>query len=67
MNQLYLSEVNRKIGGVCGGIGEYLDRDPTVIRVLFILLALFSFGFGILAYIAMWLIIPKRSGAGGQD
>lgn len=67
MNNLYLSETNRKIGGVCGGIGEYLDRDPTVIRVLFILLTLFSFGFGILAYIAMWLIIPKRPGADGQE
>ncbi|PKN34563.1 MAG: PspC domain-containing protein [Deltaproteobacteria bacterium HGW-Deltaproteobacteria-19] len=67
MKQLYLSETNRKIGGVCGGIGEYFDRDPTVIRVLFILLALFSFGFGILAYIAMWLIIPKRSDAVRQD
>ncbi|HOI73384.1 MAG TPA: PspC domain-containing protein [Syntrophales bacterium] len=64
MEQLYLSETNRKLGGVCGGIGEYTGRDPTVIRVLFILVTLFSFGFGILAYLAMWLIIPKRSGAG---
>ena len=53
MEQLYLSETNRKLGGVCGGIGEYTGRDPTVIRVLFILVTLFSFGFGILAYLAM--------------
>jgi phage shock protein PspC (stress-responsive transcriptional regulator) len=61
MKRLYLSETDRKIGGVCGGIGEYFERDPTVIRILFILLILFSFGFGVLAYLIMWLIIPKRS------
>jgi phage shock protein C len=60
MKKLFLSISDRKIGGVCGGIGEYLDRDPTVIRILFILLVFFSFGLGIFAYLAMWLIIPKR-------
>ena len=60
MKRLYLSATNRKIGGVCGGIGEYFDKDPTLIRVLFILLILISFGFGILAYIFMWLMIPNR-------
>lgn len=60
MKKLYLSETDRKIAGVCGGIGEYLEKDPTVIRILFIILILFSFGFGIVAYIVMWLIIPKR-------
>lgn len=67
MKRLYLSETDRKLGGVCGGIGEYFERDSTVIRVLFILITLFSFGFGILAYLAMWLIIPKRSEAPRQD
>jgi len=67
MNRLYLSETDRKVGGVCGGLGEYFERDPTVIRVLFILLTVFSFGFGILAYIAMWLVIPKRSETFRQD
>ena len=60
MKKLYLSESDRKIGGVCGGIGEYFDKDSTLIRIIFILLILFSFGFGILAYLAMWLIIPKK-------
>ena len=60
MKKLYLSAEDRKIGGVCGGIGEYFERDPTVIRILFILLVLFSLGFGIFAYLAMWLIIPKK-------
>ena len=60
MKRLYLSNSDKKIGGVCGGIGEYYDKDPTLIRILFILVILFSFGFGILAYLAMWLIIPKK-------
>jgi phage shock protein C len=60
MKKLYLSDSDRKIGGVCGGIGEYVDKDPTLIRILFILVILFSLGFGILAYLAMWLIVPKK-------
>jgi phage shock protein C len=60
MKRLYLSYTDKKIGGVCGGIGEYFDKDPTLIRILFIMAILFSFGFGILAYVAMWLIIPKK-------
>jgi len=61
MDKLYLSETDRKIGGVCGGLGEFFEKDPTLIRILFILIILFSFGFGILAYLAMWLVIPKRA------
>ena len=64
MKKLYLSETDKKIGGVCGGLGEYFERDPTIVRILFVLLILFSFGFGLLAYLALWLIIPKRPSAG---
>jgi len=64
MKKLYLSETDKKIGGVCGGLGEYFERDPTIVRILFVLLILFSFGFGILAYLALWLIIPKRPSEG---
>jgi phage shock protein PspC (stress-responsive transcriptional regulator) len=60
MKRIYLSRSDRKIGGVCGGIGEYFDKDPTLIRVIYILLTLFSFGFGMIAYLAMWLIIPRK-------
>jgi phage shock protein C len=60
MKKLYLSDEDRKLGGVCGGIGEYVDKDPTLIRILFILLVLASFGIGILASLAMWLVIPNR-------
>jgi phage shock protein C len=60
MKKLYLSNTNRKIGGVCGGLGEFFNVDATIVRVLYILLILFSFGFGILAYLAMWAVIPRR-------
>lgn len=67
MKRLYLATDDRKIGGVCGGIAEYVDRDPTLIRVLFLLLVIFSFGFGLLAYLGMWLIIPKKTAAAAGD
>ncbi len=60
MKKLYLSDTDKKLGGVCGGLGEYFDKDPTLVRIIFVLLILFSFGFGVLAYLLMWLIIPRR-------
>ena len=61
MTKLYLSDTNRKIGGVCGGLGEYFDKDPTLFRILFILITILSFGLGILVYLTMWAIIPRKS------
>jgi len=60
MKKLFLSVTDRKIAGVCGGLGEYFDKDPTLFRMLFILIVLFSFGLGIVAYLLMWAIIPKK-------
>lgn len=60
MKKLYLSEKDRKIGGVCGGLGEYFNKDPVLFRILFVVLALLSFGLGIIAYLVMWLIIPSK-------
>ena len=60
MKKLYLSGTDRKIGGVCGGIGEYFEKDPTLIRIIFILVALLSFGLGVIAYILIWMIIPRQ-------
>lgn len=57
--KLYLSSRNKKICGVCGGIGEYLNIDPTIIRLLWIVL-LFVFGTGILAYIVCAIVMPDR-------
>jgi len=58
LKRLHLSNSNRKIGGVCGGLGEWLEIDPVLFRVAFILLAL-ACGLGILLYIALWLIVPR--------
>lgn len=57
--RLYRSTTNRVIGGVGGGLGEYFNVDPTIIRVAFVLM-LFGGGFGLLAYIVLWIVIPER-------
>lgn len=57
--QLYRSRRNRVIAGICGGIGEYLGVDPTVIRLLWVLFV-FAGGAGVLAYIVAYFIIPER-------
>jgi len=57
--RLYRSITNKIVGGVCGGLGEYFDVDPVLVRVITVLLFLAT-GFGILAYIIAWIIIPKR-------
>jgi phage shock protein PspC (stress-responsive transcriptional regulator) len=59
MKKLYRSRENRKVGGVCGGIAEYFDFDPTLVRLGAIVL-IFIWGAGILAYIVAWAIIPER-------
>ena len=55
--RLYRSQRDRMLGGVCGGLGEYLGLDPTIIRLIFVLLALLG-GHGILLYLILWLVIP---------
>jgi len=46
------------IAGVCSGIGNYLDIDPTIIRIAFVLFA-FAGGAAILAYVIMWVVMPE--------
>ena len=55
--RLVRSEQNKVIAGVCAGLGEYFDIDPTIVRLVFIVFALAG-GPGILAYLIMWLIMP---------
>jgi phage shock protein C len=50
---------NKMIGGVCGGIAEYFDVDPTIIRLLAILL-LIPYTAAFWAYIIMWLVVPEK-------
>ena len=58
MKKLYRSRKNQIFAGVCGGIGEYFDIDPVIIRLLWVLLTFAGMGFGILLYIVAWIIIP---------
>lgn len=58
--KLYRSMMNKKICGVCGGIGEYFDIDPTVIRLAWVLFALLG-GSGLLAYIICAIVIPQNN------
>ena len=58
VKRLYRSKENRVIAGVCGGIAEYFDKDPTLIRFLWILFVFM--GAGILAYIVAWIMIPEN-------
>ena len=58
--RLYRSRRDRMIWGVCGGLAEYLDIDPTIIRIIAVLLALAS-GAGIIAYIILAIVVPLES------
>ena len=59
MKRLYLSKTDKKLGGVCGGIAEYMDVDPTVVRLLTVLLALITAVVPFcLAYVIAWIIVP---------
>lgn len=58
--KLYLSNTNKKIGGVCGGVAECLNIDPTVVRLVWFLSILLH-GFGLLAYFVAWLVMPRQS------
>ena len=59
MKRLYRSP-NRIVAGVCGGIAEYFELDPTLIRVVYVILSLFSVAFpGVLLYIILMILIPN--------
>jgi len=57
--KLYRSLDDKKIAGVCGGLGEYFDIDPTIIRLALVALVLAG-GSGVLAYILAWIIVPEQ-------
>ncbi len=59
MKRMYRSKKDRKIAGICGGLGEYFDVDSTLLRLIFVLL-LFTTGFApiIITYLIGWIIIP---------
>ena len=59
MNRLYRSRKERMLGGVCGGLGEHIDVDPSIIRLVWVIVTLVSLGIGIIVYLIAWIIIPE--------
>jgi phage shock protein C len=61
MKKLYRSQTNKKIAGICGGIGEMTDTDPTIIRIGMVVLGLVTGFFPFfIAYVIAWWIVPVR-------
>ena len=58
--RLYRSGRDRVLGGVCGGLGEYFNVDPVIIRFLWVIGTLISMGFGLAIYVIAWIIIPRN-------
>jgi phage shock protein C len=58
--KLYRSRHDRVITGVCGGIAEYLEVDPTLVRLVAVLLGLASFGAAVVAYLVMTIVVPEE-------
>ncbi len=59
--RLYRDEADKMLGGVCGGLANYLRIDSSLVRILFAIITFGGFGAGILLYILMWIILPSRS------
>lgn len=60
--KLLRSVRDRKLGGVCGGLAEYFDIDPTIVRLAWAFVSLVSVGVGVLAYFIAWIIVPEDNG-----
>jgi|JI8StandDraft_1071087.scaffolds.fasta_scaffold10764_2 phage shock protein PspC (stress-responsive transcriptional regulator) len=58
--RLYRDTSDKFIGGVCSGIAAYMNVDPAIVRILFAIITFGGFGFGFLAYIIMWMILPAK-------
>jgi phage shock protein C len=60
MKRLRRSNKEKMIAGVCGGLAEYFDLDPTVARIGYVLLSVLSAAFpGIIVYIVLWILMPR--------
>ena len=59
--KLLRSRSDRWVAGICGGIGDYFDVDPALVRLVYMLLTFFSAGFpGLMIYLVLWLVMPKN-------
>lgn len=62
MKKMYLSDLDRKLFGVCGGIARYLGVDSTIIRLVFLVLTLVLQGIPVLLYFIAWIVMPGEPG-----
>jgi phage shock protein PspC (stress-responsive transcriptional regulator) len=67
MKQLYRSKNDRMLGGVCAGLGEHFDIDPTVIRLVWAVITVLSIGTGVLVYIIAWILIPEEESGSSEQ
>ncbi len=59
---LHRSRRHRLLGGVCGGLAEWLGWDPTLVRILYVAVSICSAAFpGTIAYVVLWLVMPRAS------
>lgn len=58
--KLYLSDKDRKIADVCGGLADYFGIDSTIVRILWALAVVVSYGTGFILYLVFWLIVPRE-------
>ena len=63
MNQpLARSRNDKFLGGVCGGIARSFGIDPSIVRIVFVALAIFGFSTGVIVYLVLWLVLPVEGG-----
>ena len=67
MKRLYRSKNDRMLGGVCAGLGEHFDIDPTVIRLVWAVITVLSIGTGVLVYVIAWILIPEEESGSSEQ
>ena len=60
LKRIYRSSQNKVLAGICAGLAEYFNIDPVIVRVIFVVLLIASFGTAALAYLIAWIIIPSK-------
>ena len=66
-NQVYRSRTDKMLAGVCGGLADYFHLDPTIVRLLYVVLSLASVGIGVVIYIIMMLVFPEKPLDGSEN
>jgi phage shock protein PspC (stress-responsive transcriptional regulator) len=59
--RLHRSRTDRRLAGVCGGLGACFGIDPIILRIVWVLLTIGTIGMGILAYVIFWLAVPEEA------